>query len=93
MRASALERWLTTDASREVGQKTDGKGESTGHASGRRIVAILEKKKTDYTPADVAYMHEVVAYVKRHLAQRPAHPEDSRWEASLKNWGHDPAKS
>jgi len=38
-------------------------------------------------------MHEVVAYVKHHLAQRPAHPEGSRWEASLKNWGHDSGKS
>jgi hypothetical protein len=38
-------------------------------------------------------MKKVVGYVHRHMAQKPAHPEGSRWAASLKNWGHDPAKA
>ena len=38
MTASALERFLETDESQSVGQKTDG-GEATGHKEGRRIVA------------------------------------------------------
>ena len=51
MTASELERWLDTEPSKEVGQKTDG-GESTGHASGRRIVKILRTKKGDLTDDD-----------------------------------------
>ena len=37
-------------------------------------------------------MKKVTGYVHRHLKQKPAHPDGSKWEASLKNWGHDPAK-
>lgn len=43
MTPKELERWLETDEARSVGQK-DGGGESTGHASGRRIVTILGKR-------------------------------------------------
>ena len=48
-------------------------GESVGHESGRKIVAILEKspeKDVDqYDEEDLAHMRKVVAYCKRHLAQ------------------------
>ena len=48
-------------------------GESVGHESGRKIVAILEKnpeKDVDqYDDEDLAHMRKVVAYCKRHLAQ------------------------
>ena len=44
--ADELEDWLATPESRRVGFKKDG-GESVGHASGRRIVAILR------APADM----------------------------------------
>lgn len=40
MKPADLEKWLATDASRAAGQHKDG-GESTGHASGRRIAGIL----------------------------------------------------
>ena len=92
MTASELEKWLETDESREVGQK-DGGGESTGHASGRRIVALLRKKKADLTDADRAHMRKVAGYVHRHLAQRPSGDVgETPWRYSLMNWGHDPLK-
>ncbi|MGY1601272.1 DUF3140 domain-containing protein [Geodermatophilus sp. SYSU D00815] len=93
MTAGELERWLETDESQEVGQK-DGSGESTGHASGRRIVELLRTKEADLTDGDLAHMREVHGYVQRHLAQRPAKEdvETSRWRYSLMNWGHDPLK-
>lgn len=76
-----------------MGQKQGG-GESTGHASGRRIVEILTTKRADLTDADCAHMRKVVGYAKRHLAQRPqGEIDDSAWRYSLMNWGHDPAKS
>ena len=48
MTPKELEEWLQTEESKSVGQ-SDGGGESKGHKSGRRIVEIKRKKKTDYT--------------------------------------------
>ena len=93
MTPTQLESWLKTDESTSVGQKDAG-GESTGHASGRRIVQILRTRKSDLTGDDAAHMKKVVGYVARHTAQRPDKSDDelahARWTASLKNWGHDP---
>ena len=95
MTASEIKAWLATKESRAVGFKgKDGKGsgESIGHASGRRIVAILGKTPGDLTIDDYAHMRKVVGYVRRHLAQEPANVATSRWRYSLMNWGHDPLK-
>ncbi len=92
MTRKELEEWLRTDESKSVGQ-SDGGGESKGHESGRRIVEIKRKKKSDYTDEDVEHMKRVNAYVKRHLGQGPKDDvEDSNWRYSLMNWGHDPLK-
>jgi hypothetical protein len=97
MSASALEKHLASDASRSVGQKSSEGSESTGHAEGRRIVAILGTKKADLTDDDYAHMKKVVGYVKRHLKQGGPKDKDavadSPWRLSLMNWGHDPLKS
>ncbi len=53
--------------SKDAGQKSGG-GESTGHESGRMIVDILDKKKTDYTDDDIDQMRRVTGYIHRHLA-------------------------
>ena len=93
MTAGELEKWLGTDESQEVGQKASGGGESVGHDSGRKIVKILGKKKSDLTDADEAHMRKVVGYVHRHMAQRPSGDvTDTKWRYSLMNWGHDPLK-
>ena len=90
MTRKELEGWLQTDESRSVGQ---GSGESKGHESGRKIVEILQKKKSDYTDEDIDHMRKVVGYVNRHQAQRPqGDVENSKWRYSLLNWGHDPLK-
>ena len=93
MSASELEKWLDTDESKSVGQKSQG-GESTGHESGRRIIKILNTKTSDLSDDDYAHMRKVVGYTKRHLAQRPSGDvEDTAWRYSLMNWGHDPVKT
>jgi len=90
MSASQLQKWLATEESKAAGDHGSG-GESTGHASGRHIVSILQVKKADLTADDVAHMHKVVGYVHRHLAQRPdGDVHDTTWRHSLMNWGHDP---
>ena len=92
MTAQELEEWLETDESKSVGQ-SDGRGESKGHESGRRIVEILQKNKSDYTDDDIGHMRRVVSYVRRHQAQKPqGDVENSNWRYSLLNWGHDPLK-
>jgi len=94
MTASEIRDWLTTDESRKVGWKgKDGSAnESVGHASGRRIVAILGKTTPELSDDDYAHMRKVVGYVHRHCAQRPENIYTSRWRYSLMNWGHDPCR-
>ncbi len=94
MTAAELREWLETEESQSVGQKQDGAGESTGHAEGRRIVELLQRKQADLSDDDLAHMRKVHGYVARHRAQQPAKEdvEHSRWRYSLMNWGHDPLK-
>ena len=92
MTPKELEDWLETDESQSVGQK-DGGGESVGHESGRRIVAILRTRKGDPSDDDVAHMRKVNGYVARHCKQGPdGDPAETKWRYSLMNWGHDPLK-
>lgn len=91
MAPAELEKWLESDESKSVGDSSDG-GESTGHASGRRIVRILRSKAADLDARDYDHMEKVTGYVHRHLAQRPSGDvSETPWRYSLMNWGHDPA--
>lgn len=92
MALAELEEWLESEQSLRVGWKADGRSESIGHASGRRIVGLLRTKKADLSDDDYAHMRKVVGYVARHSAQRPENIVTSRWRYSLMNWGHDPLK-
>jgi hypothetical protein len=91
MTPKELEQWLETDQSRSVGW---GEGESVGHESGRRIVAIKRKNKDELDDGDYDHMRKVIGYARRHLAQGGPQEgkEHSRWRYSLMNWGHDPLK-
>jgi hypothetical protein len=92
MSSSALKKWLTTEESQAVGWDS-GDGESIGHKSGEKIIEILEKNKSDLTDNDYKHMKKVHGYVKRHMAQKPKGKlDDTNWNYSLKNWGHDYSK-
>ena len=91
MTAAELEAWLATPESRKVGQRKDG-DESVGHASGRRIVAMLRTRRAALGEDDYLHMRKVVGFIRRHRAQEPANMVTSRWRYSLMNWGHDPLK-
>ena len=95
MTPAALEKWLETDESKNAGWSGDGKEETVGHNSGRKIVEIKHKAKSDLSEADYAHMRKVVGYVHRHLAQGGPREnvENSPWRHSLMNWGHDPMKT
>ena len=49
MTSAELTRWLKTQESLAVGWKRRGATESVGHASGRRIVEILNKPQDELT--------------------------------------------
>jgi hypothetical protein len=92
MTRKELEEWLKTDESKSVGQ-SDGGSESKGHESGRKILQILDKNKTDYSSDDIDHMKRVVSYVHRHQSQKSeGDVKNSNWRRSLLNWGHDPLK-
>ena len=94
MSPSELEDFLETDESKKVGAKGESGGESTGHASGRRIVEIKRKNVDDLTADDYDHMAKVTGYVHRHMKQGgpDKDKEHSAWRYSLMNWGHDPLK-
>ena len=92
MAAEELEDWLESEESRRVGQVKPDATESVGHASGRRIAAILRTPEPERTDADYLHMRKVAGFVARHRAQEPANPVTSRWRYSLMNWGCDPLK-
>ncbi|KAL8708331.1 MAG: hypothetical protein Q9220_006806 [cf. Caloplaca sp. 1 TL-2023] len=98
--SSELKTWLKEEQSESSGwAKDDGSGESVGHESGRKIIAILDKNPDKdpekYEEEDLQHMRKVVAYCKRHLAQEKKAKQntDSKSYKSLKNWGHDPLKT
>ena len=92
MSASEIKEWLKTDESNSVGQK-DKNGKIKGRKSGKKIVKILHKDNSDYTKKDFKHMKKVVAYVHRHMAQKPSGDlKDTPWRYSLMNWGCDPLK-
>ena len=92
MAPAELDDWLKTEESRSVGDSDEG--ESTGHASGRRIVEIKRTRKDDLSDSQWEHMAKVVGYIKRHSAQGgpDSDVENSAWRYSLMNWGHDPLK-
>ena len=94
MTSAELHEWLETGESLRVGWKgaRGERSESVGHASGRRIAEILDKRLADLTDEDFIHMRKVVGFVRRHLAQEPVNVVTSRWRYSLMNWGHDPLK-
>lgn len=90
MSAREIEDWLATEESKSVGQDS-GDGESIGRKSGKRIIAILKKRKA--AADDIAHMRRVVSFIRRHRGQGPLrNAHSSRWRYSLMNWGHDPLK-
>jgi hypothetical protein len=92
MSPSEIQKWLETEESGSVGQDS-GDGESIGHKSGEKIIAIKQKDKANLTDSDYEHMQKVISYISRHKAQKPSGDvSETRWHYSLKNWGHDATK-
>lgn len=55
MSPKKLTDWLGTAESKKVGFKSKLSGESVGHDSGQKIVALLGKKQSDYSADDIEH--------------------------------------
>ncbi len=67
----------------------------SGFDSLRRIRTRITKKKDDWTADDYKAAKREISFVSRMLGNSPGDPVGdsgmSKWEISLKNWGHDPS--
>jgi hypothetical protein len=87
--ADRLRQWLL---SRGSGAEAFGADPDLGLPQpGRRILAVLGKRKVDLTAADVRVMREAVDRVRQLLDERPTGggPEADRWRYALLDLGHD----
>ena len=94
MTSKELEDWLETDESKNAGKEMDN-GETIAHSSGRSILKIKDKNKSDLTKANWDKINEVIGYYHQNLheSQKPGSDvENSAWHYALKNWGHDALK-
>jgi hypothetical protein len=90
MTSRELGDWLRES---DAGLESEPLPDQAGPEVGRRVLAILGKRRADLTPDDVEVMESVV---ERVLAERGDAPEptagDAAWRHSLMSIGHDPLK-
>lgn len=90
MTSRELEDWLrTASATPDVEALPD----EAGPATGRAVVRILGKRRTDLTPDDLTAMRRVVDRI-RTVRRDDLEPTagDARWRRRLMSLGHDPLK-
>ncbi|HET7325952.1 MAG TPA: DUF3140 domain-containing protein [Nocardioidaceae bacterium] len=90
MTSRELEEFLLTDAAHE---ETEEMPEQAEDPTGRQVVHILGKRRSDVTDDDMSVMEAVVETVR---AQRRDDLEptagDAKWRHRLMSLGHDPLK-
>ncbi|GGP94391.1 DUF3140 domain-containing protein [Streptomyces roseolilacinus] len=90
MTSRELQEWLSTGA---AGEETEELPDRAGPHTGRRVLEILGKRRTDLTEDDVAVMRRVCDVVR---SQRDPDLEPkaggTAWRHGLMNIGHDPLK-
>ncbi|AYN38361.1 DUF3140 domain-containing protein [Streptomyces dangxiongensis] len=94
MTSAELAAWLTV---RDAAEETEPLPEASGSPTGRHVLAILQKRRTDLTEDDIRVMHRVVDTVDdpADLENEPAPettPEDTRRRHRLMTLGHDPLR-
>jgi hypothetical protein len=88
--SAQLQAWLMTEAASGDGALSD-ESRAVGDEPGRRILAVLAKRKSDLTGADLDAMQDVVGRIRGLLARRPAGgASDDAWRHALLDLGHDP---
>lgn len=90
MTSRELREWL---AVRDAGEAAEVPPDQAGSETGRQVLAILGKRRTDLTDQDAAVMEKVV---RRVLDERREDLEptagQAAWRHKLMSMGHDPLK-
>ncbi|MET9800950.1 DUF3140 domain-containing protein [Streptomyces sp. NPDC006368] len=90
MTSRELQEWLNVES---AGEETEELPDRSGKATGRRVLEILGKRRTDLTEDDVAVMRRVRDIVR---SQRGPDLEPTAggadWRHGLMDIGHDPLK-
>ncbi|MFV0131245.1 DUF3140 domain-containing protein [Streptomyces sp. HMX112] len=90
MTSRELREWLSVQA---AGERTEEVPDRAGPPTGRRVLEILGKRRTDLTEDDVRAMERVCEIVRSQrdpLLEPKAGGAD--WRHGLMNIGHDPLK-
>ncbi|MFE5190013.1 DUF3140 domain-containing protein [Streptomyces sp. NPDC056628] len=90
MTSQELAAWLRVS---DAGEAAEPLPDQAGTPTGRHVLAILQKRRTDLTEDDVRVMYDVVDTVsaRADLADEPE-PEQTRHRHQLMTIGHDPLK-
>lgn len=101
MSPSELQEWaknpdrLKASINRQEAKKEHG-GIHSGYDSLHRIKRRINKKRSEWTSEDYDNAAQENSFNSRMLGNTPGAPvsetKSSKWEISLRNWGHDPRK-
>ncbi|MFE5887541.1 DUF3140 domain-containing protein [Streptomyces sp. NPDC002285] len=90
MTSQELATWLRVS---DADEETEPLPDQAGTPTGQHVLAILQKRRTDLTDADVQIMYDVVDTVtdQADLENEPE-PEQTRRRHQLMTIGHDPLR-
>ncbi|WP_149181924.1 DUF3140 domain-containing protein [Streptomyces sp. TRM49041] len=90
MTSRELQEWLSTEA---AGEETEELPDRAGPPTGRRVLEILGKRRTDLTADDIAVMRRVCEIVRsRRDPSLDPKAGGADWRHALMDIGHDPLK-
>jgi hypothetical protein len=91
MTSQELSEWLRTRSAHENSEELP---EDAITGTGRQVLAILQKRRTDVTHDDVRVMRRVVRLVNEERQEEDLTPTagDAPWRHRLMSVGHDPLK-
>lgn len=90
MTSRELRDWLSTASANE---ETEALPDQVRPETGRRVLEILSKRRTDVNADDVEIMRHVVDVVRSlHPDPDRGDVDDDAWRRRLMNVGHDPLK-
>ncbi|AJP04965.1 hypothetical protein TU94_29470 [Streptomyces cyaneogriseus subsp. noncyanogenus] len=91
MTSAELAAWLRV---RDADEQAEPLPEDAGTPTGRHVLAILQKRRTDLTGDDVRVMRRVVDTVTAQTdVENEPEAEDTRRRHRLMTLGHDPLKA
>lgn len=101
MDLSELEKWLKNPWKMKASLSRDqatAHGIVSGHTSFNQIMNMVEMTFKDWEDEDFYHARRHNSFNSRMLGNNPGKPVSSdvpmsKWEISLRNWGHDPRKS